>query len=61
MLKSIKIKYVKNLRIVYNIYKQPQTQKVNMSVPNENNINKSKQPEVCDDEHIQRIIRNGGL
>ena len=26
MLKSIKIKYVKNLTIIYNIYKQPQIQ-----------------------------------
>jgi hypothetical protein len=60
MLKSIKIKYVKNLTIVYNIYKQPQIPKVNMNVPGTNNP-KSKQVEVCNDEHIQRIIRNGGL
>jgi len=59
MLKSIRIKYVKNLTIVYNIYKQPRIpSKVNTSVPN---TNKPKQVEFCDDEYIQRIIKNGGL
>ncbi len=65
MLKSIRIKNLKHLTIVYNIHKQPKIPNVNTNVPKVNsNVpkkNKSKQIICCNDEHIQRLIRNGGL
>lgn len=65
MIKSIRFKNIKNLTLIIgNVKKRPMKQnfiKDSVEKKTQSKIKKNEKAIECDDEYIQRIIRNGGL